>query len=62
LLAAGPVPAIREEVRRRILQLGRDGGYFCAPDQYLPTPEAHRRALLDAIEEYGRYPLLSRER
>jgi uroporphyrinogen decarboxylase len=62
LLAAGPVPAIREEVRRRILQLGRDGGYFCAPDQYLPTPEAHRQAMLDAIAEFGRYPLLSRER
>jgi uroporphyrinogen decarboxylase len=57
LLAAGPVPAIREEVRRRILQLGRGGGYFCAPDQYLPTPEAHRQAMLDAIAEFGRYPL-----
>lgn len=61
LVANGPIPAIREEVRRRILQLGRNGGYFCATDQYLPTPEDHHRAMADAIEEFGKYPLPEEE-
>jgi hypothetical protein len=37
--------------------LGRQGGYFCGPDQGLPFPESHRRALKEAIAEYGVYPL-----
>lgn len=57
LVMAGPVEAIREEVRRRILQLGKQGGYFCAPDQGMPYPEAHLRALRMAVEEFGRFPL-----
>jgi uroporphyrinogen decarboxylase len=57
LIAAGPIPAIREEVHRRIWQLGRDGGYFCGPDQGMPWPEAHIKALRDAVEEFGTYPL-----
>jgi uroporphyrinogen decarboxylase len=57
LIAAGPIPAIREEVRRRIWQLGRDGGYFCGPDQGMPWPEAHIKALQDAVAEFGTYPL-----
>ena len=41
LIAAGPIPAIRAEVRRRIWQLGRDGGYFCGPVVgYQPTGSA----------------------
>jgi uroporphyrinogen decarboxylase len=57
LIAAGPIPAIRREVHRRIWQLGRDGGYFCGPDQYMPWPEAHIHALHEAVAEFGRYPL-----
>jgi len=57
LLMSGPPEAIRREVQRRILQLGREGGYFCAPDQYLPWPEENRRAMDLAVEEFGRYPL-----
>jgi len=57
LLVSGPPEAIRREIRNRIWQLGREGGYFCAPDQSMPWPEEHRRALDRAIEEYGRYPL-----
>lgn len=57
LIAAGPIPAIRAEVCRRIWQLGRDGGYFCGPDQGMPWPQAHIQALLDAIAEFGTYPL-----
>jgi uroporphyrinogen decarboxylase len=53
----GPVECIVAEVRERLWQLGREGGYFCTWDQGLPFPEEHAAALQEAIEEYGRYPL-----
>lgn len=53
----GPAEAIVAEVRERLWQLGRDGGYFCGPDQGMPFPEEHIAALRQAVEEYGRYPL-----
>ena len=53
----GPVERIIDEVRERLWQLGREGGYFCRPDQGLPFPEAHVRALHKAVETYGHYPL-----
>ncbi len=56
-IMSGPVEAIEREVRRRMWQLGREGGYFCAPDQRLPFPKDHIQALRAAIEKYGRYPL-----
>lgn len=56
-IVSGPVEAIRAEVKTRLRQLGRDGGYFCGPDQGMPWPEAHIQALRDAVEEFGRYPL-----
>lgn len=57
LIASGPIPAIRQEVRRCIELLGRDGGYFCGPDQGMPWPEENYQALIEAMEEFGRYPL-----
>lgn len=60
-VVAGPPSAIREEVRRRIWELGRDGGYFCGPDQGMPWPEAHIQALRDAVQEFGQYPLRNDE-
>ena len=53
----GPVERIVAETRRRMWQLGREGGYFCAPDQGLPFPESHVQALRETVERYGRYPL-----
>ena len=57
VIVEGPIPRIRDEVRRRLWQLGRDGGYFCGPDQGMPWPEAHRKAVSEAVAEYGKYPL-----
>jgi uroporphyrinogen decarboxylase len=57
LIMEGPVDRIRDEVRRRLWQLGRNGGYFCTADQGMPWPETHRRAVSEAVEEYGTYPL-----
>ena len=56
-LMAGPPERILAEVRERLWQLGRTGGYFCGPDQGLPFPKEHTDALWAAVEEFGRYPL-----
>lgn len=61
LIAAGPPAAIQAEVRRRMWELGREGGYFCGPDQGMPWPDAHIQALRDAVEAFGRYPLQAPE-
>lgn len=61
VVMAGPVERIRSEVRTRIRQLGRDGGYFCWADQGMPYPPMHVQALRDAIVEYGRYPFTGEE-
>ena len=53
----GPLERIVAEVRQRLWQLGRDGGYFCNPDQGMPFPPGHYEAFRAAVEQYGRYPL-----
>jgi uroporphyrinogen decarboxylase len=57
LIMSGPADAIRKEVRQRIFQLGKEGGYFCSPDQFMPYPKDNLSVLHDAIDEFGRYPL-----
>jgi uroporphyrinogen decarboxylase len=57
IVMAGPPERIRDEVRRRMWQLGREGGYFCCPDQGMPFPAGHREALEEAVAEFGVYPL-----
>jgi uroporphyrinogen decarboxylase len=57
LLMKGPADAIRAEARRCMRALGAEGGYFCAPDQGMPWPEAHFQALKETVENEGRYPL-----
>lgn len=56
-IVSGPVEAIRREVAQRIWQLGRDGGYFCCPDQGMPWPAEHIQAMNAAVGEFGKYPL-----
>jgi uroporphyrinogen decarboxylase len=51
-----PEDVIRE-TKDRILTLGENGGYLCAPDQFMPFPEENIAAMVDAAKEYGRYPL-----
>ena len=53
----GPVDRVVEEVRQRLWQLGRNGGYFCGADQGMPFPKAHINAVREAVEKYGYYPL-----
>ena len=56
-IMGGPVEAIRREVAERMWLLGREGGYFCGPDQGMPFPEEHHAAFLQAVEEFGVYPI-----
>ena len=58
LVVSGPQEAIRVETRRLMRELGATGGYFCSPDQGMPWPEEHIRALRDTVEHEGSYPLL----
>ena len=53
----GPIEAIVAETRTRLWQLGRQGGYFCAPDQGMPFPREHIEAFRGTLEEFGRYPI-----
>jgi len=56
IVMEGPAERIEAEVRRRIQQLGQQGGYFCAPDQGMPYPPAHLDAFHAAVERFGVYP------
>jgi hypothetical protein len=57
IVTNGPVAAIEDHVRQTLWTLGRHGGYFPAVDHSMPTPDAHRQAVVAAIEKWGRYPL-----
>jgi uroporphyrinogen decarboxylase len=57
LLMEGPCEQIVSEARQTMWLLGRQGGYFCCPDQGMPFPKAHYAAYQQAVEMYGRYPL-----
>ncbi len=57
IIMDGPSEVIREEVRRCIHLLGRNGGYFCRSDQGMPFPEEHVEAFNQALEDFGTYPL-----
>jgi Uroporphyrinogen-III decarboxylase len=51
----GPIEIIRQEIKRTIDILGKDGGYFCSPDQYIPFPQEHVDAFYRAVEQFGVY-------
>ncbi len=55
LLIEGPVERIKQDVKEKIKLLGAEGGYFCCPDQGMPTPPEHLAAMEQAVQEYGKY-------
>jgi uroporphyrinogen decarboxylase len=61
IIMDGPPERIRAETRKCMWVLGRQGGYFCGPDQGMPFPEEHIAALRETVEEYGVYPLQAPE-
>ena len=59
VLPQGSVAAVRDEVRRRIRDLGPGGGYVVGPVHNIQpdVPPANVVAMYDAAYETGRYPL-----
>ncbi len=55
--SANDLDALRRATQGRIALQGGDGGFFCRPDQGMPWPREHLRALEDAVAEFGTYPL-----
>jgi len=58
ILMDGPVEAIVSEVKSRMCQLGKYGGYICAPDQDMPFPQKNIDAFREAVDRYGAYPII----
>lgn len=57
IVMEGPIDRIINEVRKRMYQLGKKGGYFCCPDQGMPFPKEHIEVVYQAIDKFGHYPL-----
>ena len=55
LIMDGTPAQIRETVKNTIELLGKDGGYFCCPDQGMPFPKENYQAYEDAVTEFGYY-------
>ena len=53
----GPVEGVRDEVRRRIDELGADGGFILAPSHNFgdDVPLGNILAFFETAYEYGRY-------
>lgn len=52
IIMKGPAGVIESEVERTIRLLGKNGGYFCGPDQGMPFPKEHIDALWRAAENF----------
>lgn len=52
LLMTGTPEQIRADVLEKIEWLGKEGGYFCCPDQGMPYPEESLRVLAETVEAY----------
>jgi hypothetical protein len=51
----GTPEKIDAAVADAIAILGRNGGYFCAPDQQLPFPTDNIEAFHAAVKRYGQF-------
>ena len=58
LIANGTPEEIEADVKQKIRMLGKNGGYFCSPDQKIPWTDENYKAFRDALDRWGRYPLL----
>ena len=57
VLMNGTADEIRDLTKLRMEQLGKNGGYICTPDQWMPFPKDAVEILEDTVQKYGRYPL-----
>jgi len=60
VLEHGTPESVKEEVRKTMINLGVGGGYICAPSHNIQAsvPVENTLALYEAVQEYGRYPLI----
>lgn len=59
LIMDGSIEEITTAVQNAICILGRKGGFFCAPDQGMPFPPENIKAFYEAVEKFGKYPIIS---
>lgn len=57
VMMRGTPAEVREETKRCLLMLGKNGGYLCAPDQLMPFPAENINAFVKTAEKYCRYPI-----
>ena len=55
LIMDGTPEQIRETVKNTIALLGKNGGYFCSPDQGMPFPKENYAVFEEAVIEFGGY-------
>lgn len=57
LIMAGDTAQIEADVKKKIALLGKNGGYFCCPDQRMPWKQKSHNAFTAALREWGAYPI-----
>lgn len=57
LIASGSKEQIEQDVKEKIQLLGKNGGYFCSPDQKIPWTDQSYAWFSEALKKYGTYPL-----
>lgn len=55
MLMKASIREVQEETIRTMELLGRNGGYICCADQYMPFPPENLEALYQTVERYGYY-------
>ena len=57
ILMNGSVSDVEAAVKNTMKVMGKNGGYFCSPDQYMPFPKENIDAFYETVNKYGKYPL-----
>ena len=55
VLSLGTPEEVEKEVKFRIDQLGKGGGYICGPSHHVAFPEENVEAMVRATKKYGKY-------
>ena len=57
IILNGSVSDVEAAVKNAIKTLGKNGGYFCSPDQYMTFPKENIDVFYETVDKYGKYPL-----
>lgn len=61
VMMSGTADEVRKEVIEKIAILGKNGGYFCCPDQKMNYPEKNLDIMMKTIQAVGKYPIRIKE-